>query len=258
MLQRLRLSMSQNDTFLEGDIAMDELYVGGTWSRFTLSKKQALLKKFCLPKHPKSMKEKLAIANAANSCYKQPVYGLNDGKKIVLQVMPNPIKDDDVIEVFNRHTKGTGIAVSDCSKLYDLWKLRTGFDIEYNNHSKGQYTTENGYSSNRIEGTFSWISRDFLCDYVHISKKWLQLYLDEFCYRWNCRELSMKDRMIQAITGCSQKYNKSVLDEYNDWEAKLIRPRNYNEPREIFETIGWLVNEIKCGGLIYRPEDFAE
>lgn len=257
MLMRLRVSMSQDDTILDGEVAMDEIYVGGTWKNFCLSKRQALLEKFKLPKHAKTPTEKMAVANAVNARYKTPVYGMNDGQKIVLQAMPNPIRPDDVIDCFNKHTKSEGLAVSDCSRLYDNWKLHTGYDLHCNNHSKGQYVADNGSSSNRIEGEFGWLHRTNVFVQVHQRRCYVQLYLNEFAFRFNHRGMTITDKLTAAIKGCTHKVNRDTLRRLNDEEYKLLRYEDWFDPVKFFNECGALVTEVKRDGMVYRREEFV-
>lgn len=176
---------------------------------------------------------------------------MNDGNQIVLKIMT-----ENVATTFKRHTEGIGIAVSDCSTIYKDWEKRTGWNLETNNHSKGQYLTEFGNSSNRVEGEFAWLKRSFLHNYVHIDKRCMQGYLNEFCFRWNHRNESMNDKLTASIKKISQKVNIQDLRRFNQEEVetyykyKLVRPWDY------FETLP--VSEIKLGELVYRREDYLD
>jgi len=59
MMHKLRFLFGQEETVLEGEeIAIDEYYYGGTWSKFSLKKKNMLLERYMLPRNPKTVKEK--------------------------------------------------------------------------------------------------------------------------------------------------------------------------------------------------------
>lgn len=251
------MAMTQDDTVLEGEVAMDEIYVGGTWKNFCLAKKQMLLEKFHLPKHQRTVAEKIAVANAVNARYKTPVYGMTDGQQLVLQVMPNPIRPSDVIDCFNQHTKDSGKAVSDCSVLYTDWKLHTGYELATNNHSKGQFVAENGSSSNRIEGEFSWLHRTNVFVQVHQRRCYVQLYLNEFAFRYNHRNEPIIDKLKVAIKKCSRRYDRDILRRLNDEEDKLLRKEDWFNPVKFFRENGGFVREIKRDGVVYRREEFC-
>lgn len=255
MLCKLRFMFDQSDTVLEGEIAMDEVYVGGTWKNFCLKKRQALLSKYKLPQHPKTVKEKMALAQAVNCRYKSPVFGMNDGEKLVLRVMPNPVVDEDVISIFNTHTLNEGWSVSDCSHLYDNWKLMTGYDISHNNHSKGQYVAEDGRSSNRIEGEFSWVKRGTVFNHVHMSKRLLQLYLNEHAFRFCNRAKSIIEKLRQAFQKVRIRFNRDDLKAYNSLSGFPIRQENWFDPWEFFKT--YPIREVVRNGVVYRAEEFC-
>lgn len=257
ILLKLRFLFTQSDTILTNQIAVDEEYVGGSWAKMPLSKRQFLIKQYKLPQRPKTTKEKIAIANTVNARYKQPVLGMNDGKKLILRAIPNPVYREDVVTVFNKHSQLFGTSVSDCSKLYKDWSEDTGYTMTYNNHSKGQFVSEDGSSSNRIEGSFSQFKRNFLYNHCFTSKRLIQLYLDEFCFRWNNRHLSIADQMKQALLHCHQVITRSVLVNYNSLDEFPIRTADWFDPYEYFKELGYLIDKIEVGGVVYRREEFG-
>lgn len=196
LLAKIRFGLQQNDYLLNGIIAQDEMYVGGSLSNYHYERKLRLLRenKYILPNERKYGKTEIY---ALNSVLKQPVFGLNDGKQIVLYATPNPIKSDYIHKIVKQHI-GEGITVSDESSLYNDWKEITGLDLFTNNHHNNQYITKEGYTSNRIENTFSWFKRGFGGNITHC--KYIQLYLNEFVFRYNTRNLSHADRFKSALS----------------------------------------------------------
>jgi hypothetical protein len=59
------------------------------------------------------------------------------------------------------------------------------------NHSLGQYSAGNGVHTNGIENFWSMLKRGILGIYHHVSPKYLQRYVDEFCYRYGHRKDSL-------------------------------------------------------------------
>lgn len=55
------------------------------------------------------------------------------------------------------------------------------------NHSIGQYSV-NGVSTNSIESFWATVKRGIVGQFHKVSKKYLNAYLDEFCYRFNNRK----------------------------------------------------------------------
>ncbi len=198
MLSKIRYGLEQKDILLEGVVAQDEMYIGGSLHNYHFARKLNLLRKNCLIKLDEKKYDKGAIM-ALNAILKQPVFGLNDGKQIVLQALPNPLRKEYLHQIFtqfvgiNRNT----VAVADTSELYVNWEEHTGSQIETNNHHKNQYQTKSGLSSNRIENTFSWYKRGFACNYTHV--KYQQLYLNEFVFRYNTRKVNYMERFFAAL-----------------------------------------------------------
>ena len=54
-------------------------------------------------------------------------------------------------------------------------------------HSKGIYSV-NGVSTNSMESFWAIVKRGMIGQFHKVSKKYLAVYLDEFCYRFNNRE----------------------------------------------------------------------
>ena len=63
-------------------------------------------------------------------------------------------------------------------------------------------------TTNRVEGYFSLVKRGIDGVYHHVGKNKLQLYLNEFDFRFNSREISDHARAIQAIMGAEGKRMK--------------------------------------------------
>lgn len=258
MLMRLRQAFSQDNVVLDSElVAHDEVYIGGDYKNFCLSKRQDLIRKFKLPRAPKKVSEKIAVGNAVNMRTKKACFGMTDGDKCVLVQVPTPIDSTDIINVYRQHVRPGGLAVADCSSLYRDWFKHTGRVIHCNNHSKGQYVADNGTSSNMIENVFSWLERTNTFVQVHYSRAYTQLYLDEFAFRYNNRKSSVKDKMTIAIQKCVQKYDSSLLARLNNEEDKLYRENKWFDPEEFFNNEGILASECQDGGLVYRREDYV-
>lgn len=258
MMMKLRCLFTQEDTILEGEVAIDEEYVGGQWGKMCLAKRQYLLDKFMLPKHPKNAKEKMSIASKVNALYKTPVLGMNDGNRMVLHILPNPVTQEDVITLFKKHTVEGCHTVSDFGSLYDDWEIMTGSPISQNNHSKSQFTTEDGRSSNRIEGAFAQWKRQSLDKYCKLSPKYIQLYLDEHCFRFNNRELSIIEKIEKALANAHQIVSRDTIKAHNGLDMFPIRQHNIFNPYEFFKQYSPAINQTIVGGIVYRKEDFVK
>lgn len=214
MLSKLRYALDENDIVLGNDsedwISMDEAYLGGCLTNYHYSRKLRLLKErhfitdFSIEdakKRGQRLYEKSDIY-ALNSSLKAPVFGMTDKGKAVLYATPNPIRKEYIREIYKGHVKGECLAVSDESRLYDGWTKEIGSPLVTNNHHNNHYITHSEtlhaqVSSNRIENRFSWLKRGFGSRITHC--KYHQLYLNEWCFRFNTRDMSTEDRLGIAI-----------------------------------------------------------
>jgi len=65
---------------------------------------------------------------------------------------------------------------------------REGFDHSVVNHS-AYYVTPQGWHTNTIEGFFGNLKTGLRGNYKKVSRRWLQGYLNEFCWRYNHRDV---------------------------------------------------------------------
>lgn len=261
LLHKLRFAFNPDGTILEGDVAVDEVYLGGKWSSIILPKKIDILKRYGLwyegdkerTWHKKNIRR--AIAE-----YKQPVYGMNDGKNIVLMAVPNRFDSKDLLDITLKHTGNIQHLVSDQSILYKEI-AETGIDVVQMNHSKGEF--HNGeFSSNRIEGTFSHLKRRYRCNYVRPEKKYIQLYLNEFCFRWNHRDNTSIERLADSISLCVTRGRVTYKDicNYNWKNSYHQRKYKHIETLEDWFELGWpeCIESMKVQGVVYTKDRFNE
>lgn len=261
LLHKIRFAFKPDGTVLTGDIAVDEVYLGGKWSSIIIPKKIDILKRLDLW-YEGDEKRTWAKENIhkAISEYKQPVYGMNDGNNIVLMAVPNRFDSKDLLQLTLQYTSQVNKLISDQSKLYkDI--ARNGFDVVSMNHSKGEF--KNGeYSSNRIEGTFGHLKRRYRCNYVRPDKKYIQLYLNEFCFRWNNRNNDSITRLalgMHLCTACGSITRKDI-DSYN-WK-ETFHPRAIKRHTTIDDFIdnnnSWpdMIKSITVDGVEYTKDDF--
>ena len=261
LLHKVREAFRPDGTVLDGDVAVDEVYLGGKWSSIILPKKIDILKRYGLwyegdkerTWHKKNIRR-------AISEYKQPVYGMNDGKNIVLMAVPNRFDSKDLLDITLKHTGNIQHLVSDQSILYKEI-AETGIDVIQMNHSKREF--HNGeYSSNRIEGTFSHLKRRYRCHYVRPEKKYIQLYLNEFCFRWNHRDNTSIERLADSIGLCVTRGRVTNKDIYNyNWLSSYHqrKPKRRETLEEWFEY-GWppYAESMEVQGVVYTKERFNE
>lgn len=286
MLSKLRYALDENDIVLGEDsedcgangesgtvkdwISMDEAYLGGCLTNYHYSRKLRLLKErhfitdFSIEdakKRGQRLYEKSDIY-ALNSSLKVPVFGMTDKGKAVLYATPNPIKKEYIREVYKGHVKGECLAVSDESRLYDGWTKEIGSPLETNNHHNNHYITHSEtlhsqISSNRIENRFSWLKRGFGARITHC--KYHQLYLNEWCFRFNTRDMSTEDRLGRAIGKMRGARVTLALIRQSVPESrfKVKRAKNSLAPEDIERMMSYgIIEKIEDGHRKYYQEDY--
>ena len=94
--------------------------------------------------------------------------------------------------------------VTDQSKLYNFLdeikdhNNRCKFDHQVCRHDESKFASPDGYSSNKLEAAFSHIKRSWRGVYTRWTRTYNQLYLDEFCFRYN-NPLSSKTVITDRI-----------------------------------------------------------
>jgi transposase len=160
MAQQIRLLMSDDDGPL-GDneiVELDETYVGGK----------------AKGKRGRGAANKTPVFRAVerNGKLKTKVV-LNVRKLTLMPLIKDMVADNSVI-------------VTDESNSYNDVK-KVGHLHESINHSKGQYV-DGDVHTNTIEGFWSQFKRSVHGTYHSVSRKHLQLYLDEFSFRYSHRK----------------------------------------------------------------------
>ena len=258
MHSKIAMYMKLDEIRLHGIVSMDEVYIGCHMSNMHLRRKLKLLEDSGLiKKGERYSKDELYTLNSE---IKQHVYGLTDGDKVVLQVCPNPIVKEYIYQIHRKHCGSDVITVSDDSRLYRSWSKDIG-EIHTNNHSKHQYVSPDGFSSNPIENVFSWTERGYAARMTH--SKRLQLYLNEFCFRRNTRDKSTKDRIREIVhNSIGHPITRKDLMEYNQFSWVKHNPTKEKDDREL-EVIREMfkrgvLSEAEYKHRIYTREDFLD
>lgn len=206
MLTKLRLSIKHD--LPNTDIAIiDEIYLGSEWGKKPFKSK---LKH--IPPIPTDLDEwskkrfiKHNIMKAASED-KLPVLGISSYNERFLTLFTNtlPITRTLVKSQINRHFKHVKHWISDDSKLYRWMDTNDSLKHSICNHTKHIYISEDGYSSNRLEGVFSHLRRMIRGIYQLFSDKYANGYLNEFAWRWSFFDESTEDkvnRLFEFIEG---------------------------------------------------------
>ncbi len=190
MLQRIRNCFGiENDNMLDNEVEADETYVGGKNGNRHANKK-------------------VELAQGRGAKDKTPVFGMveRDGK-----LNANVVKNASSATL----TKEIVANLKESASLYtDEWMGYKGVSRIYDHsvvkHNKGQYV--NGrIHTNTIEGFWSLLKRGIFGIYHSTSKKHLQMYVDEFVFRYNTREITSAMRFNLLLANTENRLTYKML-----------------------------------------------
>ena len=180
MLSRIR-HVIENGSFekLIGDVEMDEAYMGGADKNKHYNKKS------------KAITGKGAQGFASKST-KTPVVGMVERGGNLHAVATKDTGSNTLMTLARNHIDISSTIYTDEHMPYrTLPKL--GFNHESVNHGAKEFV--NGMAStNTAEGFWSHLKRGINGIYHHVSAKHLQMYCDEYSYRWNTRDMTDGER----------------------------------------------------------------
>jgi len=164
MLSRIRQCFGiDNDTQLDNEVEADETFVGGKNKNRHANKKVK-----------------------GTSDDKAPVLGMVERKgKVIAKHVPNTTMETLTAEILKN--------VNETAKLYtdeytSYARMKRVYDHSVVKHSKHQYV-KGRVHTNTIESFWALLKRGIFGIYHFTSKKHLQLYVDEFTFRYNSREV---------------------------------------------------------------------
>ena len=181
MLHRIRTAMAkENNQKLSGDVEIDETFVGG--------------------KNINRHKDK-KVEKCQGRSYKDkvPVFGiLERGGKVIAKVVPNTQAKTIVPIIKEKVELGSVVYTDgwDYSGLHGKYVQRS---VDHEKHFYGTtYATDEGeiivVSTNGNENVWSHFKRMIFGIYYHVSKKYMQRYIDEYIFRFNTRNFTDSQR----------------------------------------------------------------
>ena len=191
MLQRIRFAIRTRDFNkpLEGDVEIDETYIGGKNKNRHQDKK--------IPySQGRSVKDKI------------PVFGLLERKGNVMTMSVKNTGGRTLRSIIFKHVSEKARLMSDEWKAYK--KLNIVFDHQIVRHGQGEYRIKDCHT-NTIEGFWSLLKRGIVGIYHNISIKHIDKYLDEFQYRYNSRNLTEKARFLDMLSVCESRLMYQTL-----------------------------------------------
>jgi len=172
MQMRVRRAMVETPSLLTGIVEMDETYIGARKPRKESKDKDD---QGNYPKNPRGRGTK----------NKTPVVGMVQRGGRVIAKMQNQLKFKDLKKTAGEHIdfSNTVLMTDDYRGYIPFKHLLTHQTV---NHSQKQFA--NGIiHTNTIENFWSILKRGITGQYHHLSDKYLNKYITEFCFRYNNR-----------------------------------------------------------------------
>jgi transposase-like protein len=200
MLQQIRKAMTNKEIekVFEVLVEVDETYVGGKPRKGNaiLDKKGNIISSGKRPPLKRGRGTK-----------KIPVVGIKErstGRVYAKVMLPNEegkkLTGKQLLDVIETVVKDKTKVITDDFRSYGILNSKANSPKYFHFkvcHSKGQYNAGNGVHTNGIENFWSIFKRGIIGVYHHISEKYLQRYVDEFCFRQNTRlEKGMFDILL--------------------------------------------------------------
>ena len=189
MLQRIRKCFGiENNHFLDNEVEVDETFVGGKNKNHHKHKKVK-------NSQGRSLKDKVAVL------------GMVERRgKLVARI----VEDTQA----NTLTKEILKSVKRYANVYtDEWQGYKNLSKYYNHsivkHSEKEFVNGNAYT-NTLECVWGILKRGILGIYHFTSKKHLQIYLDEFVFRYNTRYMTEQNKFETLLS------NMTVRTKYKE------------------------------------------
>jgi transposase-like protein len=212
LLQKVRSLYGQNDsTALDGEVEMDEMYLGGR-------------------EQNKHQNKRTEGTQGRSTKTKTPIFGMvqRDGSLVAMKV--EDTKGTTLMPIVSQFVEeGTTVYTDELSSYSKL--VDNGYVHFFVCHNQREFVKANGIHTNSIEGFWAHFKRVVFSTYHMVSKDYLQRYIDEQVYRWNTRDMDESTRFEDMFVKACKKFDytdvlslSSVVDiEYWQFKRNVYR-----------------------------------
>jgi transposase-like protein len=170
MAKQIRLLMQQGGDMLSGTVEMDETYMGG---------------------------KRRGQSVGRGTKNKVPVFGMVERGGSVKATATTDLSHSTVKPLIREAVDLQATVNTDYFHLYKGLIPNMGYKHEKVNHSKDEYVKGKAHT-NTIEGFWGQLKRSIDGTYHSVSPKYLQLYVNEFVYRYNHRHVAAFPAMMEV------------------------------------------------------------
>ena len=190
ILHKIRGLYGQSDaTVLDGEVEMDEMYLGGREAN----------------KHDSKRTEG---TQGRSTKTKTPIFGMIEREGNVVAMKVGDTKGATLLPIVSQFVADTARVYTDEYIAYNA--LDNKYCRQFVNHKQREFVRANDIHTNSIEGFWAHFKRVVFGTYHCVSKDYLQRYIDEQVYRWNTREESASYRFHDMFTKACKHF------DYND------------------------------------------
>ena len=169
MFHQIRSLLQASPGQLSDKVEVDETYIGG----------------------------KLTGKRGKQLANKTTVFGMAQRQGIVKAFKVSDMKQSTVLPLIKQNIiSNTLIYTDEYQGHRDLWDA--GYRHKYITHSKKQYV-DGDIHTNTIEGFFGQLKRSISGTYHVVSPKYLQLYVDEFSFRYNYQHAFVFSSLLKKM-----------------------------------------------------------
>lgn len=140
---------------------------------------------------------------------KSPIFGLIERQgKVICKAVEN-VKTKTVMPLIRKYVEVGTSMMTDEYGIYNTLE-KNGYKHETVNHGHKEYVRGDAHT-NTIEGYWSHLKKGLDAIYIHVSKKHLQKYCDEYAYRYNSRDIDDFKRFGEWFGTCEKRLTYNIL-----------------------------------------------